>query len=75
MAARALTDGAQHSDFSGRMRKYLDWVFLNHGCNASNMRVYSQHLFIFDGETLVTAWPLPSQYRNAATNACRTDAR
>lgn len=70
MAGKALSDGHKHSDFSGAMRRYLNSVFLDHK-NANNMRVYNQHLFIFDGETLVTVWLLPAKFRNAAINASR----
>lgn len=70
MAAAALKEGAQHSDFAGSMRRYLDAVFFDYG-TATNMRVYNQHLFIFNGETLITAWAIPAKYRNAALNANR----
>lgn len=70
MAAAALADGAPHSAFAGSMKRYLDSVFFSHG-NATNMRVFNQHLFIFSGEKLITAWALPAKYRNAALNAAR----
>lgn len=69
MADRALADGARHADFSGSMRRYLDGVFLRYG-KANNMRVYNQHLFIFDHDNLITAWALPPRYRSAAIRAC-----
>ena len=69
MADKAFADGAKHSDFAGSMRRYLDGVFLEHG-NANNMRVYNQHLFLFAGATLITAWPVPQKYRSAALKVC-----
>lgn len=63
LAADALTKGKKHSDFAGSMRRYLDGVFLEHR-TANNMRVFAQHLFVFDGDTLITAWMLPSKFRN-----------
>lgn len=74
MADAALKTGAKHSDFSGSMRRYLDGVFLEHG-KPNNMRVYNQHLFLFSGETLITVWPVPPKYRNAAMNATRDKQR
>ena len=64
MAMDALAKGKRHSDFSGSMRRYLDGVFLQYG-TANNMRVFSQHLFLFRDDTLITAWALPSKYRNS----------
>lgn len=63
LAETALSEGKRHSDFAGSIRRYLDGVFLQHR-SATNMRVYAQHLFIFDGETLITAWMLPPKFRN-----------
>lgn len=63
MAELALAEGKRHSDFAGSMRRYLDSVFLEHR-TANNMRVYAQHLFLFDGPSLITAWQLPPKFRN-----------
>lgn len=62
MAEKALTDGTSHSDYSGSFKRYLDGVFLEYK-KANNMKVYSQHLFVFHDKTLITAWLLPSKYR------------
>lgn len=64
LAARALTEGATHGQFAGRMKRYLDRVFLEHG-TASNMRVLHGYLFIFRGDVLITCWELPQAFRNA----------
>lgn len=63
MAEKAFTDGKKHSDYSGSFLKYLNVIFLEYK-TANNMRVYNQHLFLFNGETLITAWPLPAKFRN-----------
>lgn len=62
LADDALARGAKHADFSGSFKRYLDGVFLEHR-NASNMRVYAGQLFLFSGEALITAWPIPPKYR------------
>lgn len=64
MAELALVEGKRHADFAGAMRRYMDGVFLEHK-TANNMRVYAQHLFVFNGETLITAWQLPAKFRNS----------
>lgn len=64
MAALALSEGKRHADFAGSMRRYLDGVFLEHR-SANNLRVYAQHVFVFSGEALITAWQLPAKYRNS----------
>lgn len=64
LAERALTEGATHGQFSGRMKRYLDRVFLDHR-NASNMRVLNGYLFLFAGESLITCWALPPAFRDA----------
>lgn len=64
----AFENGKKHSDFSGKFRRYLDGVFLKH-CNATNMRVHGHHLFIFDNETLITAWIVPPMFRALAERA------
>jgi hypothetical protein len=64
MATEALERGKRHSDFSGSIKRYLDGVFLT--CrSANNMRVHAQHLFLFNGETLITVWQIPPKYRNS----------
>ena len=63
LAERALAEGKTHGEFAGAIKRYLDGVFLEYR-NATNMRVYAQHLFIFAGEKLITAWLLPSKFRN-----------
>lgn len=62
MVEKAFEVGKCHSDFSGSFSRYLDSIFLKER-NANNMRVYNGHLFIFAGDTLITAWPVPSKYR------------
>jgi hypothetical protein len=73
LAERALTEGATHAQFSGRMKRYLDRVFLEHR-NAGNMRVLNGYLFLFSGETLVTCWALPPAFRDAKPGAMDTES-
>lgn len=68
LADAALLHGNKHSDFSGSFCKYLDSVFLQNG-HANNMRIYSQHIFLFKGDLLITVWRVPNKYINAVNKA------
>ena len=65
MAQKAFEEGKSHEEFSGSFASYLMMVYHKQE-TATNMRVYAGHLFLFAGDILVTAWPVPSQYRRAA---------
>lgn len=64
-AALALERGRPREDFSGSFRKYLDAKFRLHHV-ADNMRVFGNHLFLFQGDILITAWTIPLCFRKAA---------
>jgi len=70
LAEKALTEGATHAQFAGRMKRYLDRVFLDHR-NANNMRVLNGYLFLFYGENLITCWALPQSVRDAKPSTPR----
>ncbi len=63
MAEKALREGAQHKQFSGNFRRYLDAVYLAER-RANNMRVYGGTLYLFDDECLITCWVLPHKFQN-----------
>lgn len=67
MAEQALAIGGKHSDFAGQFKRYLDGIFLQER-KANNMRVFSEHLFLFQGETLITVWRVPHRYVAAANS-------
>jgi len=59
MAAKALAEGMLHAEAKGKLRKYLDGVWLRH--RNGNFRIYGQNLYIFVGEKLVTLYRIPSE--------------
>jgi hypothetical protein len=63
-AAIAFEEGVRHGDCTGRLKKYIDFLFLSHGCGA-NIRIYGNHVYIFTQNSLVTVLPLPNIYRKA----------
>jgi hypothetical protein len=64
MEESARLDGIRREEFSGSIRRYLDKQFVEGG-RDKDIRIYSQHIFIFKGETLITCWRLPHKYTKA----------
>ena len=66
MAANALEKGLPHEDTSGGLRRYLDWLYVKGDGGANNMRVYGDHIYLFNGKILITVFNVPPEYRKAA---------
>ena len=69
-ARKALEKGIRHNECSGKLRKYLDYLFLSHK-NGTNIRIYGNHTYIFSDERLVTVLSFPNSYRSALDKAKR----
>lgn len=65
MAQKALDSGVRHADTAGRLKRYIDGLYLLHG-KGNNTRIYGEHVFIFEGATLITILYLPNDLRRAA---------
>jgi len=65
VAKIALEKGLTHSETNGKLKSLLDGIFLKHG-TANNMRIYSEKIFLFSGDTLITVLPLHQEYRKIA---------
>ena len=61
---KALDDGIRHSECSGKLKKYVDYLFLSYGL-GNNIRIYGNHVYIFRNEILITVFALPSRLRDA----------
>lgn len=59
LADAALVEGTARQDVTGHARRYMDQAYLSHRV-ADNIRAYRGSLFLFRGDTLITAWPLPA---------------
>ena len=70
-AKTAFDEGVKHSECTGRLRKYCDYLFLSHRHvnSANNIRFYGNHVYIFMDEKLITVLPLPNIYRDALKKA------
>lgn len=62
MVQRAYDSGIEHATARGRLKRYLDKLYLEH-MNASNMRVFGMFIYLFRGQTLITVLPLPKNLR------------
>lgn len=61
----ALENGLSHKETKGRLRKWVDGIYLSYG-NGSNMRVYGEFLFICDHKALITIYKIPNNLKNQA---------
>lgn len=59
-----LLEGMKHEDASGRLKKYLDFLWFSHK-NSNNTRIYGETVYLFRNSKLITVIPLPKEYRGA----------
>lgn len=65
MPAKALSVGMCHSDATGRLKKYFDFLFF-HNYSATNVRIFGEHVYVFNGDdTLITVLPLPNEHKKS----------
>lgn len=58
IAQRAYETGVRHCDCKGNLRKYISHVWENNK-NANNIRIYSDKVFVFCDDLLITVFHLP----------------
>lgn len=61
----AFEHGLQHSDAKGRLRRWMDGLYLQHR-SANNLRLYGDHAYVFAGEVLITVLHVPHKMRKAS---------
>ena len=62
LAEKALEVGKKHHECKGKIRKYLDKLWLNYKtCN--NPRIRGEVLFLFKDEKLITLYQIPLELR------------
>ena len=69
-SAKALKEGITHAESRGRLRKFLDKLFLSHQ-KANNIRVYKGRVYLFHKDILITAISLPGNLKNIAEDIAR----
>ena len=60
---RALQRGLCPEESTGNLRRYFDHL-RRFERSASNIRIYGNHVYIFEGRTLVTVLALPGEYKS-----------
>lgn len=60
---RALERGTTRTEYSGRMRRTLDYLFHRHG-HYGDYRVWRGWVFVFKGQNFVTVFPLTNGLQN-----------
>lgn len=63
---KALEEGIGHDQAKGKLKKYFEMLY-HKNLTATNTRIYSQFVFIFTGNRLITAFPLPYKYHKYLT--------
>ena len=69
----ALTKGLTKKETKGKLKKYLNSLFLSHD-KGNNVRVFAEKVFIFEGNRLITVLSLPNEFKNLA-NICLSEKR
>ena len=68
---KALSLGLKHSETTGRLKKYADSLYLKKK-RGFNIRIYSEKVYLFANETLVTVLPLPTDLKKIANKLLQT---
>lgn len=64
-AHKALEYGVTHSEAKGKLKKFMDALYLRHQ-KANNTRIYNRKVYLFDKNVLITVLNLPNQFSMAA---------
>ncbi|MEM0994068.1 MAG: hypothetical protein AAF847_06855 [Bacteroidota bacterium] len=59
MMLKAYQEGKTHGQTKGKLRKYLDKLYLEHK-TANNTRIYGEVIYLFSNNILVTLYRLPN---------------
>jgi len=60
---RALNDGLRADAFTGMLQQYLVDAEHHDAEKPTQARVYGEHIYIFDGTTLITVLNVPCEHR------------
>ena len=66
----AFNKGICHSDCTGRLKRYVDYLFLSHK-KGNNIRLYGDKVYIFHGISLLTVLNLPNMYHDAVNKLAK----
>lgn len=69
---RALQRGLSHADLTGKLKRYVDKLYLN-GEVANNIKVYAEKVYLFRNTTLITVISLPTGLKKLANKLSKKD--
>lgn len=61
-AAKAFESGLRHSDTTGNLHKFIYKIHAEYG-TVNNLRIYSDAVFLFAQNVLITVYPVPPNLR------------
>lgn len=64
VARRAFREGIRHNETTGQLNQYISSRVLRSDYRSNNIRICHDFVYVFNGDTLVTVWPLPPEYTN-----------
>lgn len=70
LAVKARNQGVERVETHGSLRRYLDSVY-HYNEAANHIMVWSEKVWIFSGNALITVLNLPPRYRNTANGLTR----
>jgi len=70
-AMDAFDNGLRYEETKGKLRRYCDYLYATGNRVGSFFRLTPNNVYVFRGETLLTAIPLPHIYRDAVVNGLR----
>lgn len=73
LAARAKSDGIERRETTGSLRRYLDYIY-HYNTTQPTIYVWSEKVFIFVDQALVTVLNLPTRYKSAANSRGKKNA-
>lgn len=62
LVVKAFNEGIRHADTKGRLKKYIDCLYLKHE-KGNNIRIYGENVFIFHNRNLITVWQIPNEFK------------
>lgn len=69
-ATKAFEKGLNHRELKGSVKKLFDALYFKYQ-TANNIKLYSNYLYIFKGNILLTVYPVPQPYRKKAEKLCK----
>lgn len=67
LAERARTEGICYNDTTGKLHRYLTWLWHKGEC-SKDIYILGNQVYIFASETLITVLPLPGRFERTVAS-------